>query len=296
MNRIGIVTDSHSSISQNEAKRLGIKVLPMPFYIGGKCYYEDLDITREEFFQKLDSGLDVTTSQPTPEKVKELWDEALEEFDQILYLPISSGLSGACMTAAAMAAQKPYEDKVFVVDNARVSALLHCSILDALALIQEGYSAIEIKQILEESRDKMSIYIGVDNLDYLKRGGRVRATTAFVGNMLSIKPVLELSVGTLGLFQKCRGIQKMKRTMIDAMKNDLNTRFLDWYENGDIYLLAAASASKEVAEEWVKEIEEAFPGMKVLYDDLSLGVCCHVGPNGLGIGCSCKPRRHLTDD
>lgn len=293
MKPIGIITDSHSGITQKQAEELGIYVLPMPFYIDGTCYYENITLSREEFFEQLDSGAEITTSQPSPADVMNLWDKALEDCEKVLYIPISSGLSGSCSTAAALAEEEPYEGRVLVVDNGRVSTPLRRSILDALELIQEGYSAEEIKQILEESRDKMVIYVGVETLEHLKRGGRITPATAALGTILNIKPVLKFDVGTLDTFKKCRGFLKVKKTMIEAMHHDLETTFKDAYEKGEVYLLAASSASKEDTDEWVKEIKEAFPGMEVLCDDLSLGVSCHIGHGGLGIGCSCRPKRPL---
>jgi DegV family protein with EDD domain len=291
MKKTGIMTDSHSGITQEEAKKLGIRVLPMPFYFGEECYHEDIDLTREEFFDRLRAGANVSTSQPSPDAVMKLWDEMLEEYEQVLYIPISSGLSGSCMTATAMAQEEPYEGRVFVVDNGRVSTPMHRSVLDAVEMVEEGYSAAQIKETLEEYRDKMVIYIGVDNLEYLKRGGRVNAATATIGNLLSIKPVLRFDVGTLDLYKKNRGVAKMKKSMIEAMKEDLETKFKEWYDKGEVYLVAASSSSPEATEKWVKEIQEAFPGMDVMCDDLSLGVSCHIGPDGLGIGCSCRPER-----
>lgn len=291
MKAIGVVTDSHSSISQELAQELGIFVLPMPFYIDDVCYYENITLTREEFFQKLDSGARISTSQPSPEAVTKLWDQALQEYEEILYMPISSGLSGSCQTASMLAAEEPYRGRVYVVDNGRVSTLLHRSILDALELIEEGYPARQIKEILEEYRDKMVIYIGVETLEHLKQGGRVSPATAALGSVLNIKPVLRFDVGTLDTFKKCRGMAKARKAMLDAMHHDMETRFGKWYEKGEIYLLAASSASREEAESWVQEIRESFPGMEVLYDDLSLGLSCHIGCGGLGIGCSCRPAR-----
>lgn len=291
MKATGVVTDSHSGIKQAEAEKRGILVLPMPFYFDEECYYEDITLSREEFFQKLESGKRVSTSQPAPSEVMKLWDRALEQYEQILYIPISSGLSGSCSAASVLAQEEPYAGRVFVVDNGRVSTPLHRSVLDALELIEEGYSAAQIKEILEEFRDKMVIYIGVETLEYLKRGGRITPATALLGTVLNIKPVLKFDVGTLDTFQKCRGFAKARKTMIEAMRNDLNTTFKEWYEKGEVYLLAASSASQAVTEEWVAEIKEAFPDMEVMCDDLSLGVSCHIGYGGLGIGCSCRPRR-----
>lgn len=289
--KVGVVTDSHSGISQEEAKRLGIKVLPMPFYFGEECFYENIGLTKDVFFEKLDSGIDVSTSQPSPMEVMGIWDEALKEFDEILYIPISSGLSGSCMAASGLAQDDEYEGKVFVVDNGRVSATLHRSVLDALELVNEGYDAAQIKQMLEASRAKTVIYVGVDTLEHLKRGGRISATAATLGTMLNIKPILKFDVGALDAFKKCRGKAKMKAAMIEAMRNDLETTFKDEYEKNEVYLLAASSADEEETRAWVEEIKAAFPGMEVMCDYLSFGVSCHIGRNGLGIGCSCKPGR-----
>lgn len=295
MKAIGIVTDSHSSITQEEAKRLGIWVLPMPFYIGETCYYEDITLTRDEFFEKLDSGEAITTSQPSPADVTKLWDEALAECEKILYLPISSGLSGSCQTANMLAREEKYENRVLVVDNGRVSTLLHRSILDALELIEEGYSAEQIKQILEDYRSKQVIYIGVETLEHLKQGGRISAASAMLGTVLNIKPVLKFDVGTLDVFKKCRGMAKAKKTMLEAMHEDMKNQFREWADRGELYLMVASSASKEETRAWVDEIQESFPGMEVLYDDLSLGVSCHIGRGGLGIGWSCRPARPPKD-
>lgn len=291
MSKIGIITDSHSSITQQTAEKLGISILPMPFYINEKCYFEDIDLTRENFFAQLRAGAKVSTSQPSPADVMNLWDKGLKEFDQILYLPISSGLSSSCATATALSQQEPYEGRVFVVDNGRVSTPLHASVLDALELIREGYDAPQIKEILEAARDKMVIYVAVQDLIYLKRGGRISAATASLGTLLNIKPVLKFDVGTLDTFQKCRGFKKAKKTMLDAMHHDLENNFRKYYESGEFRLLAASSSNPQETEEWIHEIESSFPGIPVMCDDLSLGVSCHIGPDGLGIGCSCRPKR-----
>lgn len=291
MKTVGIVTDSHSGISQNEAKELGIFVLPMPFYFGEECFYEDINISREEFFDKLAKGQTVSTSQPSPEAVMQIWNQVLEQYDELLYIPISSGLSGSCQTAMAMANEEEYEGKVFVVDNGRVSTPMHRSILDAIELVNEGYSAQECKEILEKVRAKMGIYIAVETLEYLKRGGRVSATTAALGSLLNIKPILKFDVGILDTYKKCRGFKKAKLSMIEAIKNDFETKFAKEYENGEIYLVAASSADEATTKEWVEEIKKAFPNMDVMCDNLSLGVSCHIGPGGLGIGFSCKPER-----
>ena len=228
MKPIGVVTDSHSGISPEEAEQLGVKVLPMPFYVDNRCCYEGVTFTREEFLEKLKNGAKVSTSQPSPLEVMKFWDEALTEFEQIIYIPISSGLSGSCSTASMLASDEKYENKVFVVDNGRVSAPLRRSVLDALELIEKGYVAPWIKKMLESSRSDMVIYVGVETLENLKRGGRISAASAALGTVLNIKPVLKFDVSTLDVYQKCRGFNKARKVMIEEMKNDLNTKF----ENG----------------------------------------------------------------
>lgn len=289
MSKTGIVTDSHSSIHQKEAEELGIMVLPMPFFINGECFYEGKNITHEEFIESLKNLEDISTSQPSPEEVMKLWDEALEKYDDIVYIPISSGLSGSCSTATALAQDEKYKDRVYVVDNGRVATPLHRSVLDAIELLEQGCSAAMIKERLEKAKEKMGIFVMVDDLKYLKRGGRISSGVAIVGEMLKVKPILQFDIGTLDLFKKCRGIQKARLLMIEEVKNILETTYSEEMKNGDVYLLAASSASEEETKKWVEDIESAFPGMKVLCDNLSFGVTCHIGPGGLGIGYSCRP-------
>lgn len=291
MKSIGVVTDSHGGIALEEAAKFGVKVLPMPFYFEDDCYYEDVSITREEFFERLAKGEKVSTSQPSPESVMEIWRESLKEYEKILYMPLSSGLSGSCNTAKMLAADEEFDGKVFVVDNGRVSTPMHRAILDALELIEEGYSAEEIHQILEEARDKMAIYIAVETLEHLKRGGRVTPATAAIGTLLNIKPILKFDVGILETYKKCRGMKKARQEMLAAMKREFETTFREYYDKNEIYLLAASSADKETTQGWIEEIKAYFPGMEVLCDDLSMGLCCHTGEGALGIGCSCRPKR-----
>lgn len=291
MKKIGIVADSHSSISQEMAKNLGIKVLPMPFFIDGECFYEDTTLTREEFFERQRSGAKITTSQPTPGEVMDFWDEALKEFEKILYMPLSSGLSGSYATAVSLAMDEKYEDRVLVVDHGRVSSPLQTMIFDALRLIEEGYSAEEIREILENCREDMSIYIAVDDLKYLKEGGRVTPAAAAIGTVLKIKPILSLSVGLLGAYKKCRGMEKAKKDMLAAIKADIEANYSEAFENGEITMLAATSTTAEETEKWVQEIEETFPGHKVLVANLSLGISCHTGEGALGVGFSRRAER-----
>ncbi len=289
MRKTGIVTDSHSGISQEEAKRLGIFVLPMPFYMNGTCYYEGINITREEFLERLGRLEDISTSQPSPESVMELWDKALSEYEDILYIPISSGLSGSCQTAMMLAQEDNYAGKVYVVDNGSVATPLHQSILDALELLDAGCSAAEVKARMEAVKTRAGIYIAVDDLKYLKHGGRISAGVALVGGLLNVKPVLHFDIGILELHKNCRGLKKAKQTMIEDVKKVIAESYQREYNAGNMHIVAASSAGKEETDAWVKEIEAAFPGRTILCDDLSFGVTCHIGPGGLGIGYTCKP-------
>ena len=289
MERICIITDNHCGISQAEAEKNGVKILSMPLYIDGECYYEDMNLTREEFFEKLKVCEKVSTSQASPLDVTDLWDSCLKEYETILVMPISSGLSGACNTALMLADEDEYKDRVFVVDNGRISTPMHSSIMDALKLIGCGYSASEIKEILESEKDTMSIYIAVDTLEYLKKGGRISGATAAIGTMLDIKPILRVHTGLLESFDKCRGFKKARKFMIEQIKKDIENKFSD-YEDDEISLLAATSADAETTEKWIQQIKEAFPGKDVLCDNLSLGICCHTGEGALGVGVSCKKR------
>ena len=291
MKPIGVLADSHSSVAQSEAAQLGIRVLPAPFYIEEECFYEDVTLSREELYRKLDEGANVNTSQSSPADVMRFWDEALEEFETVLYFPISSGLSGSCATHMMLAQEEPYAGRVFVVDNGRVGTPQYRAILDALEMIEEGYTAAEIKDALEKARSRMVIYLGVETLERLKKGGRISAATASIGTLLHIKPVLKLGVETLDAYKKCRGFARARRTMIEAMKHDLETTFKEELTQGELYLLAATSADEEKTASWIAEIQAAFPGMDVFCTPLSMGVCCHTGTGALGIGCSCRPER-----
>ena len=291
MKKIGIATDSHCGISPENARKMGIMVLPMPFYFGEECFYEEVSITREEFFRRLNAGETVSTSQPSPEAVMKLWREGLKEHEKIVYIPMSSGLSGSCHTAMMLSEEEEFAGKVFVVDNGRIATPLHRSILDALELVEEGCSAAEIKEILEADKENMTIYIAVETLEFLKKGGRITATTAALGTLLNIKPVLRLGVGVLDTYKKCRGMRKAKNEMLATMKQEMETTYKEAIERGEFYLMAASSADEETTKEWVEEIQEYFPGFEVMCDYLSMGISCHTGEGALGIGCSCKPKR-----
>ena len=290
MKKIGVVTDSHSSIPLTEAAALGIHVLPMPFRINGVDHLEGVDLSREEFFAHQRAGADIGTSQPAPADVLALWDELLTRYETLLYMPISSGLSGSCQTAMGLAEEEPYAGRVFVVDNGRIATPLHRSILDALELIDQGCTAAQCKEALEAGRDDVTIYIAVQTLEYLKKGGRISATTAAVGTLLNIKPILTLATGKLESYKKARGMVKAREIMLESIRSDLAIRFADAQARGDVHLLAAGSASPEETAKWIAQIEAAFPGMPVLYDDLSMGVSCHTGEGALGVGLSVRPR------
>ena len=283
MANVAIVTDSNSGTTQKAAAELGIRVLPMPFYIDEKLYFEDITLTQEAFYQKLAQDADISTSQPTPADVTGLWDELLESYDQIVHIPMSSGLSGSCEMAMMLAAGD-YADRVFVVDNQRISVTQRQSVLDAVELAGAGLGAREIRDELMRERLEASIYITVDTLKYLKKGGRVTPAGAAIGTVLQIKPVLQIQGAKLDAFAKARGWKSAKKTMLDAMEKDLNGRFA----GREVHLSGAYTCSDEEAMEWKREIESRFPGYDVWMDKLSLSVACHIGAGSMAIACSKK--------
>ena len=291
MQKILVATDSHSGLSQEMAQSMGIRVLPMPFYFGEECYYEEVSLTRATFFERLTAGETVSTSQPSPEAVMNFWREALQEYETIVYMPMSSGLSGSCHTAMVLAQEDEFEGKVFVVDNGRISTPLVRAIMDALEMVEEGLSAERIKEVLEAEKEKMSIYIAVETLEFLQKGGRISATTAAIGTMLNIKPILQLGVSLLETYKKSRGMKKAKKEMLEALKNDMEIKFKEYYDRDEVYLLVATSADEATTQEWIDEVKAYFPGMDVLAGNLSLGICCHTGEGALGVGLSCRPIR-----
>ena len=290
MKKIAVVTDSHASIAPAEAAALGVFVLPMPFDVDGQGYFECVNLTRDQFFAYQRAGAAIGTSQPAPADVMGLWDKLLTGYESILYMPISSGLSSSCQTAIALAEEEPYAGRVFVVDNGRVASPLHRSVLDALELIDKGLSAAQCKAALEAARNDVVIYLAVETLEYLKRGGRISSAAATVGTLLNIKPILHLATGKLESCKKARGMNKACETMLESIRSDLAIRFQEAHARGDVFLLAAGSADAEATAKWLRQIEAAFPGMPILYDDLSLGVSCHTGEGALGVGLSVRPR------
>lgn len=280
MGKIAIVTDSNSGITQAQAKEMGVRVLPMPFYINEELYYEDITLNQEEFYQKLAEDANISTSQPSPASVMELWDELLKDYDEIVHIPMSSGLSSSCETAMMLA--KDYDGKVHVIDNQRISVTQRQSVLDALELAEAGKSAAEIEEILMSQKLDASIYITVDTLKYLKKGGRITAAGAALGTVLNIKPVLQIQGEKLDAFAKVRGWKAARKTMITAIKKDIDERFA----GKEMLLQAAYTCSDAEAQEWKKELEMQFPGYDICMDRLSLSVSCHIGPGSLAVACT----------
>lgn len=279
MGRVAIVTDSNSGITQKEAKELGIRVLPMPFFINEELYYEDITLTQEEFYQRLAEDADISTSQPSPGDVLNLWDELLKDYDEIVYIPMSSGLSSSCETAMGLA--QDYDGKVHVIDNQRISITQRQSVLDAMEMAEKGMNAQEIEDVLMREKLEASIYITVDTLKYLKKGGRVTPAAAAIGTVLNLKPVLQIQGEKLDSFAKVRGWKAAKKTMLDAIEKDVNERF----KGKEMYIHAAYTCSEEEALIWKGEIEERFPGYEVHMDRLSLSVSCHIGAGSRAIAC-----------
>ena len=282
MSKIRVVTDSNSGITQAEAKKLGLSVIPMPFLIDGEEYYEDINLTQQAFYEHLRGNATVSTSQPSVTAVTELWDELLKEYDEIVHIPMSSGLSETCHTAQNLA--KDYGGRVQVVDNQRISVTLKQSAIDAMKLAEKGCSAAEIKGYLEQTAHDSSIYISLDTLKYLKKGGRLTPAAALVCSILRIKPVLQIQGEKLDAYKKVLSFKQAKQEMIGAVKHDLETRFAPLRAAGEMTLSIAHTDSAAEAELFKKELETAFPDLSVVYvDPLSLSVSCHIGPGALAV-------------
>ena len=286
MSKVAIITDTNSGIMPEVGEKLGIIVIPTPFMIDGVEYLEGINLSQEEFFKKLEEGADVSTSQPSPGSTLELWDRVLEEYDELVYIPLSSGLSSSCQTATMLAADD-YEGKVFVVNNQRISVTMRQSVLDAVEMRDKGLTAKEIKEQLEAVKFESSIYIMLDTLYYLKKGGRITPAAAALGTLLKLKPVLQIQGEKLDAFAKARTANQGKNIMINAMMNDIENRF-GGFDAKDVHLSGAYSYDLDRALEFKKEVEEAFPGYDMHLDPLSLVVSCHIGPGALAIACSRK--------
>ncbi len=286
MGTIAVVTDSNSGITQEQAKAYGINVLPMPFFINGETYFEDISLTQEEFYERLEGNDDISTSMPSVGSVTDLWDELLEEHEEIVHIPMSSGLSSSCETALMLAQE--YGGKVQVVNNQRISVTQRQSVEDALELAKRGKTAKEIKDYLEETKYDSSIYIMVDTLYYLKKGGRLTPAAAALGTLLKLKPVLQIQGEKLDSYAKARTVKQARTIMIDAIKSDFAKRFGD-VTGENMHIFVAYSKNKEAALDFKAQIEAAIPGRVVeVVDPLSLSVACHIGPGSLAVACAKK--------
>ena len=286
MRKIAIVTDSNSGITQDEGRKLGISVLPMPFYINEVMYLEGVTLSQEEFYERLKKDEPLSTYQPNPGEICGLWDTLLKEYDEIVHIPMSSGLSASCETAMGFA--RDYDGKVQVVDNQRISVTQKQSVMDALTLVQAGKSAAEIREILEAERRESSIYITLETLKYLKKGGRITPAAAAIGTVLNLKPVLQIQGDKLDAYSKVRGKKQAKRVMLKAMKEDFDSRFAEYAKRGEMCLEMAYTGNQEEAEEFKKEVQEMFPDYEIQMDPLSLSVACHIGYGALAVACSKK--------
>ena len=285
MLKTAIVTDSNSGITQAEGKELGITVLPMPFYINEKMYYEDIDLTQEQFYQMLQDGASISTSQPVVANLLELWDHLLETYDEIVHIPMSSGLSGSCETAMALA--REYHGRVEVVNNQRISVTQRQSVMDAITLAGHGKTAREIREYLELTKMDSSIYIMVDTLNYLKKGGRITPAAAALGTLLRLKPVLQIQGEKLDAFAKARNVKQAKKLMIEAIHNDCIKRFGSDETGSHMWVHMAYTGTDTTAiHEFREEVAAEFPNHDIIVNPLSLSVACHIGPGALAVTCT----------
>ena len=285
MSNIAIMTDSNCGIMPDEGRDLGIYVLPMPVIIDGQTYYEGIDITLDEFFKKQAEGADITTSQPSPGDVEAMWTELLKTHDEVLFVPMSGGLSNTCQTALMLSGEDEFAGRVFVVNNRRISVTQAQSVLDAKLLAEEGKTASEIKEILEAEALDASIYIAVDTLEYLKKGGRITAAAAAIGTVLKLKPVLTIQGDKLDSFAKARGLKAAFRIMLNAVKNDISSRFSHLGEDSVLKVgIANTLMEPEKLEMFKDEMKKNFPDMELFYLPLTMSIGTHTGPGALGIG------------
>ena len=289
MQKTAIMTDSNCGMLPETGKAMGIAVVPMPVIIDGNKYFEGVDITPEEFYRMQEEGAEITSSLPSPGSVMDLWAELLKTHDEVVYIPMSSGLSNTCASAVMLA--EDYDGRVYVVDNHRISVTQMQAVLDAVQMAESGMNGAEIKERLEAEALDASIYITVDTLEYLKKGGRVTPAGAAIGSMLNIKPVLTIAGDKLDAFAKVRGMKAAFRTMCKALRKDLQGRLKELYENGEIIIgIANTVMPKEELEQWKTELQKAFPEEEILHGVLNLSIGCHVGPGAIGIGAMRKYR------
>lgn len=282
--RIAVVTDSNSGITQREAEELGVFVIPMPFTIDDEEFFEDVNLTQQEFYEKLENNAQVVTSQPSPESVMSMWEKLLSDYEEIVHIPMSSGLSGSCQTAIMLA--EDYDGRVQVVNNQRISVTLRQSCIDAVQLVKKGKDAKEIREFLEADKFNSSIYIMLDTLEYLKKGGRITPAAAAIGSLLRLKPVLTIQGEKLDAFAKARTTSQGKGMMVSAIYKDMEERF-GGADKENIWLQIAYTKDRKMAEEFWEEIKDKFPGYDIVINPLSLSVACHIGPGALALAC-CK--------
>ncbi len=288
MSTVAIMTDSNSGITQAEAKELGVFVQPMPFYINEKLYYEDISLTQSQFYEALeDENALISTSMPALGDIEDSWDKLLEQYDKIVFIPMSSGLSGTCMATMALA-EDMYEGRVFVVNNQRISVTLRQSVIDAKAMADKGWEADKIKEYLEETKFDSSIYITVDTLKYLKKGGRITPAAAAVGTILKIKPVLQIQGEKLDAYAKAKGYKRAKEIMLAAIERDIKERFCMDDRRGDLWIAVAYSGNEEEGMKWKEEVQAVYPKNEIVMNPLSLSVACHIGPGALAVTCTKK--------
>lgn len=284
MRKVAVVTDSNSGITQSLATKLNVFVLPMPFYVNGELYHEDITMSQTQFYTFLEENAEISTSQPSPSDVTDFWDKVLAQHDELVYIPMSSGLSGSCDTANMLA--RDYDGRVAVVDNHRISVTMLQSVLDAKKLADEGKSANQIKDALEKAQNDSSIYITVETLYYLKKGGRITPAAALIGSMLKIKPVLQIQGGKLDAYTKVVGKRSARSAMLKAMKKDFAERFNAEVDRKSMRLFVAYSGNETEADGWLEEVRQNFPDFVVEKYPLSLSVSCHIGKGALAIACA----------
>ncbi len=283
--KTAVVTDTNSGITVEEGQKAGIYVLPMPVIIEETSCLEGVDITHSQLYDAMQADRELSSSQPSPGDIMNLWDLVLKDgYDELVYIPMSSALSGSCSSAMLLAQE--YGSKVQVVDNHRISVTLMESVLDAKSLAGRGKSAAEIKKYLEDTSMQASIYITVHSLKYLKKGGRITPSAAALANILNIKPVLTIQGERLDLFAKVRGAKQTEKKMIEAIKNDIAARFSDIPAKRLHIATAGTFEKKEDADAWLNTVQSAFPDYPVYYAPLSCSIACHVGTNAAGIGVS----------
>ena len=293
--KVAILTDSNSGITQEQGKALGIPVIPMPFYIDDKLFYEDITLTQEQFYKYLETDAEIHTSMPVVGDVLDRWNSLLKEYDEIVYIPMSSGLSSSCATARTLA--EDFDGRVQVVNNQRISVTQRQSVLDAQALARQGWDAARIREYLEKTKFDSSIYIYLPSLKYLKKGGRVTGAAAALGTLLRIKPVLQIQGEKLDVFAKCRTVKMAKMTMLKAIEDDIRDRFLCADDLDSVWISGAYSGARdEEVEEWLSEVQAAYPGKKIVMQPLSLSISCHIGPGALAVTCTKKLPENNGED